>query len=143
MMVTMPTSILAITRRSIRPLILAVLVGTFALAFAALKLIPVAEWMPLHSRIFGASWLEWPGIASALFSRNQDLFREKVGPFFFSEDGGYLSPPFLALALIGALTAGRNALTWVLGVIVFLLLYRGDTGPHALITLPAPCPARK
>lgn len=28
---------------------------------------------------------------------------------------------------------GRKALTWILGVIVFLLLYRGDTGPHALI----------
>lgn len=134
MMVAMLAGTLTITQWSIRPLLVAVLIGTFALGFASMKLIPVASWMSLHPRIFGVSWLEWNGIAEALFSRNQDLFREKVGPFFFSEDGGYLSPVFLVLALIGAITGGRKALTWILGVAVFLLLYRGDTGPHALIT---------
>ncbi len=133
MLVTILATILALTRLSIRPLLVAALVGAFALAFGSLKLVPVAGWMPLHARFFGASWLEWHGVVGALFSRNQNLYRDRVGPFFFSEDGGYLSLAFLALALIGALAAGRNAVTWVLGVVVFLLLYRGDTGPHALI----------
>ena len=134
MLVAVVTVILAITSLSVRPLIVAAVVGAFAIGFAALKLVPVAEWMPIHPRDFGAAWLEWRGIASALFSRNQSVFRERVGPFFFTEDGGYLSPPFLTLALIGAVTAGRKSLVWVLGIIVFVQLYRGDTGPHALIT---------
>jgi hypothetical protein len=51
----------------------------------------------------------------------------------FSEYGGYIGAPFAVLALIGAVSDWRKACPWVLGGIIFFELYRGDTGPNALI----------
>jgi hypothetical protein len=50
------------------------------------------------------------------------------------EYGGYLGAPFVAFALAGMVAGPRRALPFVLGVVVFFLLFMGDTGPHALVT---------
>jgi len=134
LLVAMLALVLSILHLSIRPLAAAALIGVFALAFGALKLIPVSEMLTLHPRFYGASWITWPGVLESLFSHNQDSYRPSSQPFTFVEFGGYLSAPFVALALIGIIGAGRNAVTWIIGTIAFLLLFRGDTGPHALIT---------
>ncbi len=135
----MLTAILATTlaayRLSIRPLAAAVVIGVFALAFAALKLIPTAEMLTIYPRSWGDSYLTWRGLLISLFSRDQNVSHPLVASFFFSEYGGYIGAPFAVLASIGIVTAGRDALAWVVGAILFLFLYRGDTGPDALTVL--------
>ena len=113
---------------SIRPLVVAALIGIFALAFSMPKLIPTAELLKFHPRDWGASYLTWHGALIELFSRDQDLGHPLVASFFFSEYAGYLSPPFVLLALIGTFGYLRKSLPWLFGTIFFLLLYRGDTG---------------
>ncbi len=133
LVVAMLSLVLSILNLSIRPLAAGALIGVFALALGALKLIPVSEMLTLHPRIYGASWITWPGVPEALFSPNQDSYRPNSQPFTFVEFGGYLSAPFVVLALIGMVGAGRKAVAWIIGTIAFLFLFRGDTGPHALI----------
>ena len=91
MIVAVVVPILAITQLSIRPLMIAAVLVVFGLAFGALKLVPVAEWMPLHPRTFGPSWLEWHGIAGALFSETR-LSSRKSRPIFLCR-GRWLSQP--------------------------------------------------
>ena len=124
----------AVTTLSVRPLIMAAILGAFAFAFCTLKFIPVAETLRHHPREeFGASWLSWTGAMISLFSRNQDVYRMSPGSFYMSEYGGYLGAPFVALALAGIVARPRRALPFVLAVVVFFLLFRGDTGPNALV----------
>ena len=69
-----------------------------------------------------------------VFEKPQDLTRPMIASFFFfSEYGGYIGAPFAVLAVIGAISDWRKACPWVLGGIIFLELYRGDTGPDALV----------
>ena len=132
MLVGIMATFLSLTGLRIRPLLAAGLIGASALAFAALKLVPTAEMLRIYPRDWGISYHEWiRGIVPSLFSRNQDLTREPVASFFFSEYGGYLSPPFLILAAIGALMGRLRSIPWILGAWLFLLMYRGDTSPHA------------
>jgi len=42
-----------------------------------------------------------------------------------------LGAPFVLLALIGSATGLRKSAPWLIGVVFFFLLYRGDTGPDA------------
>jgi len=133
MLVTVLALALSILRFSIRPLAAAAVIGAFALAVASLKLIPVAGWLAIHPRDFGPSWLYVSGALESIFSRNQDAFRTMTGPAYFNEFGGYLDAPFVALATIGVIAGGLDAIAWVAGAMVFFLLYLGDTGPHALI----------
>ena len=125
---------LSLVRLSFRPLAAAMLVGVFALAFGALKGIPVSDVLALHPRVYGASWITWPGVFQALFSHDQNAYRPSSQPFSFGEFGGYVGIPFVVLALLGIIAGGRDVLPWIVGMIAFLLLFRGDTGPHALIT---------
>ena len=125
---------LTVVRFDLRPLAVAAIIGMFALAFGAIKLIPVTDWLTLHPRPeFGASWLTMRNSLISIFSRNQDLYRESTGPFYFCEFGGYFGAPFVVLAIIGAIGAGRSTLPWLLGVAAFFDLFRGDIGPHPLI----------
>ena len=121
----------AATTLSIRPLVAAALIGTFALAFSLPKLIPTAEMLSIYPRDWGISYLTWHGILVELFSRNQDLSHPLVASYFFSEYGGYLSAPLVLLALIGTFGYVRKSIPWVLGGTFFFFLYFGDTSPNA------------
>jgi hypothetical protein len=133
-MVGIVATTLAATTLSVRPLIMAAVVGVFAVALSMLKLIPATETLRLHPKIFGASYLTWSGAMTSLFSRNQDAYAPSPSVWYMVEYGGYLAAPFIALALAGIVGAPRRALSWVLGSLVFFLLFRGDTGPNALVT---------
>jgi len=133
-LVAIVATTLAVTTLSVRPLMMAAVVGVFAVALSTLKLIPASETLRLHPKIFGASFLTWDGAMTSLFSRNQDAYAPSPSVWYMVEYGGYLSAPFIALALAGVVGAPRRALSWVLGSLVFFLLFRGDTGPHALVT---------
>ncbi len=133
-LVAIVATTLALTTLSVRPLIMAAIIGVFAIALSALKLIPVEEMLRLHPRDFGASWITYKGAMISLFSRDQDAYRPSPGVWYMVEYGGYLGAPFVALALAGIVTRPIRALPWLLGVVVFFLLFMGDTGPHALVT---------
>jgi hypothetical protein len=119
----------AIVQLSIRPLVVAAVIGIFALAFSLPKLIPTAEMLRINPRDWGTSYLVWHGALIELFSRDQDVDHPLVASFFFSEYAGYLSAPFILLALIGIFADTRKSFPWLLGTIWFLSLYLGDTGP--------------
>jgi len=117
---------------SLRPLAAALLIGVFALAFSSLKLIPAVELLSIYPRDWGVSWHSWWSVSVHLFSRYQDISHPATASFFFSEYAGYIGAPFAVLALIGAVSDWRKACPWVLGGIIFLQLYRGDTSQYAL-----------
>lgn len=131
MLVAIVATWYAAIERSIRPLIAAAVVGIFALAFSMPKLVPTADLLRIHPRDWGGSYLTWRGILISLFSRDQDVTHPMVASYFFSEYAGYLSPPFVLLALIGTIGNVRKSLPWVIGSIFFLLSYRGDIGPYS------------
>jgi hypothetical protein len=116
---------------SIRPLLVASVIGLFAVAFSLPKLVPTAELLKINPRDWGISYLTWRGIFISLFSRDQDLGHPMVASFFFSEYACYLSPPFVLLAIVGTFGYLRKSFPWVLGAIFFLFLYRGDIGPDS------------
>ena len=116
---------------SIRPLLVASVIGLFAIAFSLPKLVPTGELLKINPRDWGLSYLTWRGILISLFSRDQDLGHPMVASFFFSEYACYLSPPFVLLALVGTFGYMRKSFPWVVGAIFFFLLYRGDTGPDS------------
>jgi len=122
-------------RLSIRPLVVAALIGTFSLALSLPKLVPTSEQLAINPRDWGMSFLTGRGILISLFSRDQDLSHPMVASFFFTEYACYLSPPLLLLAVIGALGQVRKSVPWILGGIFFFLAYRGDTGPNAVTML--------
>jgi hypothetical protein len=119
------------TTLSIRPLVAAALIGSFAIAFSLPKLIPTAQMLTIYPRDWGISFLTWHGILISLFSRDQDLGHPMVASYFFSEYAAYLSPPLVLLTLIGAFGYPRKSIPWVLGTILFFSLYFGDTSPSA------------
>jgi hypothetical protein len=133
MLVTILAIALVIFSLSLRPLASAFLIGLFAVAFGSLKLIPTAELLRTYPRELLVSWQSWWSVVVSLFSRYQDINHEMLASFFFWEYAGYIGAPFAVLALIGTVSNWRQASPWVLGCIIFLLLYRGDTGPNALV----------
>jgi hypothetical protein len=133
-LVAIVATTLMLTTLSVRPLLMAAVIGVFALSLCALKFIPAAETLRIHPKVFGASWLTWDGAMTSLFSRNQSAYAPSPGAFYMVEYGGYLSAAFVALALAGIVAGPRRALPWVVGSLLFFLLFMGDTGPHALVT---------
>jgi hypothetical protein len=134
LLVAMFALAISVLRLSIRPLLAAGVIGAFAVGFASLKLIPVAGWMAIHPRDYGASWIWVSDALKSIFSRNQDVFRTPTGPVQFTEFGGYISAPFALLAIVGIIAGGSDIVVWVIGAIFFFMLFLGDYGPHALIT---------
>jgi hypothetical protein len=128
---------LALTERSIYPIVAAIILVIFGTAMGAIKLLPVGETLALYPR--GG----WAGpendtllmIPTFLFSRNQDLFREIPGLALFACYGAYLSPAFALMAVIGLATGRLKMLPWLVAAIIFLLLARGNTGPYCALTL--------
>ncbi|MGA9723653.1 MAG: hypothetical protein WBQ86_14435 [Candidatus Binatus sp.] len=136
-LVAVLSPVIALTRRSIWPVIAGIVLVVFGAAVGAIKLLPVAEFLALYPRV------GWAGpdadtlsmIPTFLFSRNQDLYREIPGLFVFACYGAYVSPAFALLAVLGLLTGRLKTLPWVVAAIVFLLLARGNTGPYCALML--------
>src|SRR5579863_4212245 len=72
MLIAILAMTLAVTTLRLRPLVMAAIIGAFALALCSLKLVPVHEMLSIHPREYGASWLTYQGALISLFSRNQD-----------------------------------------------------------------------
>jgi hypothetical protein len=128
---------LSISRLSVRPLIAGLMLGIFAAAFAALKMMPAWELLTIHPRPpFGPEYDDLKSMGIYLFSRNQDLYRGGVSVFLLSEYGAYWSPVFAVLAVLG-IVGGRliRTIPWVAGAILFFLLAQGDSGPHSALML--------
>jgi hypothetical protein len=128
---------IGLTRRSMWPVIAAIVVVALGAAIAAIKLLPVAEALTLYPR------REWAGpeadtlfmIPTFLFSRNQDLYRDIPGMAPWVCYGAYISPAFAVLAVVGLLTGRLKTLPWLAAAVVFLLLARGNSGPYSAIML--------
>ncbi len=126
----------AISRRSIAPFLMGMVLGLFAGGFAALKLLPAWEMLTIHPRPpFGPEYDDLRLMGIYLFSRNQDLYRGGVSVFLFAEYGAYLSPAFAALAVLGLCGGRWRAIPWAAGAIVFFLLAQGDSGPHSALIM--------
>ncbi len=128
---------IALTQRSIWPVIAAFVLVVFGTAIGGIKMLPVAEFLARYPR------RGWAGpeadtlfmIPTFLFSRNQDLYREIPGLFLFAIYGAYVSPAFALLAVSGLLTGRLKTLPWLVAVVVFLLVARGNSGPYCALTL--------
>jgi hypothetical protein len=124
------------SQRSVRPLAMGLLLGCFAGAFAALKLLPAWELLTVHPRApFGPEYDDFKMMLTYLFSRNQDLYRTGASVFLFAEYGAYLSPAFAILALLAIVGRTVKAIPWISGAIIFFLLAQGDSGPHSLLVM--------
>ena len=136
-MVAIVSFALAVSHRSIRPALTGVMLGVFAVGFAALKLIPAWELLTIHPRPpFGPEYDDLKLMGVYLFSRNQDLYRVGASVFLLSEYGAYLSPAFAVLGLLGIFGARLRSLPWLAGAVLFFLLAQGDGGrPHSALAL--------
>jgi hypothetical protein len=122
-------SIRAVFNRSAWPIVCGLTIGIFGLAFAAVRLVPMAQQLALYPKHpFGMEPVRMRWIASFLFSRDQDLFRPGPWEFMFSEYGAYLSPAFALLAIVGLVSRPLKTLPWMVPAVVFLLFARGWMG---------------
>ena len=129
-------TILTLLSRSARPFAYGLTIGIFALGFAALRLIPMAQQLSLYPKHpFGMEPISMRYIASFLFSRNQDLYRAGPWEFMFCEYGAYLSLAFALLAIVGLVTRPVKALPWIVPAVVFLEFTRGWTGQQSPLML--------
>lgn len=127
---------LSIANRSVRPFLIGLMLGAFAAAFAAMKLIPSWELLATHPRPpFGPQYDDFHLMWIYIFSRNQDLYRTGVTVFLLSEYASYLSPAFALLAAAGVAGGRLKALPWLAGAILFFLLAQGDSGPHSALMM--------
>ena len=73
----------AIVGLSIRPVLVASVIGIFAIAFSLPKLIPTAEMLKINPRDWGISYLTWHGILSRFF-RETRTWATRWSHHFFS-----------------------------------------------------------
>ncbi len=125
---------LTLTTLSLRPLIMAAIIGAFAITLSAFKLVPVQEMLTVHPRDFGASWITFKGAMISLFSRDQDAYVLVPASGTWSSMAAIWALLSSPSRFAGMVAGPRRALPWVFGAIVFFLLFMGDTGPHALVT---------
>ncbi|MGO9606902.1 MAG: hypothetical protein ACLQAT_26515 [Candidatus Binataceae bacterium] len=124
----------SISKFSPRPFLIGTTLGIFAIAFAAMKIIPAWEMLAVNPRpTFGPEYDDFRMMMVYIFSRNQDLYRVGASVFLFAEYGAYLSPAFAALAIAGVAGARLKAIPWLAGAVVFFLLAEGDSGPHSAL----------
>ncbi|MGA9722941.1 MAG: hypothetical protein WBQ86_10820 [Candidatus Binatus sp.] len=128
-------SMLTLLQLSIRLFISGLVIGVFGLGFAALRLIPMSEQLGIYPKHpFGIEPISMRLISMFLLSRNQDLFRPRIGfEFALSEYGAYLSAFFIVLAVVGLVSRPLKSLPWLVPAIVFVLFARGWTGPHSAV----------
>ncbi len=125
--------ILAVTRWSVRPLVVVAGIGVLAMAFSAVKWIPMlltlggldrpeaaTEFNPLM-RLLGA----------AIFSHDQSLTHSIGAQWNFWEYGAYISPILALFATIGVLFNFPRALPWLVLAILMFLTAMGNLGAYA------------
>jgi hypothetical protein len=131
---------LAMVRKSWWPLWMLVVLGMFAVGFAAIKLLPTYALLLAHPRHVSGE-LEVDDarlLLIMLFSQDQSLFRGLANGWGFWECGAYIGM-FAIPAMLGLLEA-RRAAPWIIAGAILLLLARGDAHPLALWPLVAKLP---
>jgi hypothetical protein len=131
---------LAIVRKSWWPLWILVVLGIFAVGFAAIKLAPTYVLLLAHPRHVSGE-LEVNDVRLLLimlFSQDQSLFRGLSNGWGFWECGAYIGI-FAIPAMLGLLEA-RRAAPWIIAGAILLLLARGDAHPLALWPIVAKLP---
>jgi len=124
---------MTLTRLSLWPLWSAMTAAFFAAGFAAVKLLPAMEMFRAYPHpTMGGESNPWLMIAVFIFSRNQDILRSGLTSFGFFEYGAYIAIPFAVLALLGSISYWRRSLPWTMSAALFLLMVRGDNGPHSV-----------
>lgn len=128
-----PASILAVERRSFRPVLVFGEILAITLVLSAPKLIAMYE-------TFGAFDRPWsygevnplPLMVKLLFSTNQSITRyPAITTWNYCEYGAYISPIFAIFALVGAVSNPRRALPWLMLSGLLFLLAMGDIGDYS------------
>ncbi len=123
--------ILSARARNIRPLITLLGVTLVALAFSAIKWIPMMLEFAGYSRLAPDNEhnpLFW--MFRFIFSRDQAMANwQNVTPFGPWEYGAYVSPVLAGFALIGA--ASRRAIPWLLLAALLFVTAMGSLGVYA------------
>jgi hypothetical protein len=127
----------AVVGKTLRPIRGMMVLGLFALGFAAIKLFPTWYVLQLHPRPIAD--LEYNPVRTLLigiFTRDQfwDRFAAenyRIGPgmWGFFEVGTYISPAAVALAALGVVFSPRRALPWMLAIAMFFTLAMGGPRP--------------
>ncbi len=127
--------VLALLNRSPWPLIYAIVLGLFGVGLGALKLLPMSQQLSIYPKYpFGLETITARMISVFLFSRDQDLYRQRAGiEFGFCEYGAYISVFFAALAIIGLVRRPARTLPWLLPALMFLAFTRGYTGDYSAV----------
>jgi hypothetical protein len=132
------TGVLAISysvlNLSVRPLLMAIVIGAFAAGFAALKFLPASQALSLRPRHgFGPEWDTIRMVLGYAFSRDQDLYKPGASVFIYSEYGAYVAWAFVPLAAIGICARPLKSLPWIAAAVLFFWLAGGDTQPYAAL----------
>jgi hypothetical protein len=117
---------LALSRRSIKPLLALLTMPFFAAGFSAVKLLPVLALGISRP----AGWPEVQNLSmlvQELFARNQDRYRPHVVGMFwgFHEYGAYVGLCFAALAMMCCIWSFKRGLPWLVGAVLMLALSAG------------------
>jgi len=116
----------AVSRRSLWPMAVLLVLGAFALGLAAVKLLPTYMLMQAHPRpIFFPESNAPSALLTALFSSPQVELAQGPGRWGFHEWGAYVGWLVGALAVIGVLMSPRRALPWLVASLGFLSLVLG------------------
>lgn len=122
---------LAMVRKSWWPLFMLVVLGLFAVGFAAIKLVPAFLVLLAHPRLTGDLEVNDARLLLImLFSPDQTLFRGLSNGWGFWECGAYIG--IFAIPAVLGLMQGRRAAPWIIAGVILLLLARGDAQPFAL-----------
>jgi hypothetical protein len=122
----------AIVRRERWPFAVVATTLAFAIGFAAVKLVPTFALMAQHPRFTSLREIvSWRDVITALFARKQDFNSPGTFDYKFFEAGAYLSPFFLALAIVGAATRPRQTWPWLMAGLLMIVLAMGNFAPYA------------
>jgi len=133
LLVGVSATILAVERRSFRPLLLLGEIVALTLVFSAPKLIAMYVTLGGFSRPWSNSEVNTlPEMAKFLFSTNQEIGRKPpITMWNYCEYGAYISPVFAIFALIGTVTNFRRALPWLILVGLLFVLALGDFSDYS------------
>ena len=133
LLVGIPAIILAVERRSFRPVLILGETVAITLVFSVPKLIAMYVTFGDFSRPWSYSEVNsFPLMVKLLFSTNQSITRKPViTPWNYCEYGAYVSPIFVLFAVIGAVSNFRRALPWIILTGLLFILAMGDIGDYS------------
>jgi len=122
---------IALMRGDLRPFKILAAIGLFTVGFSAAKLVPSFILSLQHPRPTGDIEVNDVGVLlTALFARDQNVFRGSPNGWGFWESGAYIGL-FAVPALIG-FAAPRRGAPWIFAAVILWLLARGDAEPFAV-----------